>query len=386
MPHRSKILGLSLAATIGVFALGRVVAAGEPPASPPAPAPAPVPAPAPGAAAPGTAASRAPVELPLAAGKSLVGVVESADAKEVVLRIGEDRRRIPWEQLTRLGVFRARAALAAPDDGPARLSLAELAADLGLYVEARQEYERALGLRAIDAASYARAVADAEARAVATALAEVERAADAGDTDGALAALRALQLDFGNAVDPRRVQAALAAVAAKVEARAAEQRALAIEAAKLAEESARKKEILVRMTAARRDRSLGDKAAEDARAQMPKGVVSRVRRLADDADDAYGAARRGLGRLRRLVGRTGPDHDAWAAALDDLDKVQFRLLFDAAKFFWDARVYAPAEDFAARASYIDPVDPRLLELRGDIREHRIRYRASDITNARGTVR
>ncbi len=119
---------------------------------------------------------------------------------------------------------------------------------------------------------------------------------------------------------------------------------------------------------------------------MPKGVVSRVRRSSDEADEAYGAARRGLGRLRRLVGRAGPDHDAWAAALDDLDRVQFRMLFDAAKFFWDARVYAPAEDFAARASYIDPVDPRLLELRDDVRANRIRYRASDVTNARGTVR
>lgn len=379
MSRRRPVLGLSLA-LLGCGALPAVPArAGDPPA-PAAPSPsAPGPAPA-GRLAAGT------VELPLAAGKTLVGVVESADAKEVVLKIGEDRRRIPWEQLTPLGVFRARAALAAPDDGPARLSLAELAADLGLYVEARREYERALGLRAIDAATYQKAVADAEARAVAAGLAEVERAADAGDTDGALAALRAVQLDFGNAVDPRRVQALLAAVAAKVEARAAEQRALAAEEAKLAEESARKREILVRMTAARRDRSLGDKSAEDARAQMPKGVVSRVRRFAEDADAAYGAARRGLGRLRRLVGRTGPDHDAWATALDELDKAQFRLLFDAAKFFWNARVYAPADDFAARASYVDPVDPGLLELRGDLREHRIRYRASDVTNARGTVR
>src|SRR5439155_5092861 len=114
---------------------------------------------------------------------------------------------------------------------------------------------------------------------------------------------------------------------------------------------------------ASRDRAIGDKAAEAARADIPKGVVSRVRRNADEADDAYGIARRDLGRLRRLVGKDGPDHDAWVAALDMLDKLQFRLLLDATKFFWDARVYAAAEDFAARASYIDPVDPTLLELR-----------------------
>lgn len=323
-----------------------------------------------------------PVELPLAAGKSLTGVVESLDAHEVVLRIGEDRRRIPWEQLTPLGVFRAHAAVAAADDGPARLALAELAADLGLWVEARREFEKALGLRAIDAATYARAVAAAEERAVSTLLAQAERAADAGDTDAALAALRAVQLDFGDAVDPRRVAALLQTVAARVAARAKEQQAAAEEDAKLAEESRRKREILVRMTKAKGDRTLGDRSADAARAEMPKGAVTRVRRAAEEADEGYGTARREYGRLRRLVGRAGPDRDAWAAALDELDKVQFKLLLDAAKFFWDARVYATAEDFAMRASYIDPVDPTLLELRTQIRENRIRYRASDVTNAR----
>lgn len=338
------------------------------------------------AAPAGGAKVAAPVELPLAAGKSLTGVVESTDEKEVVLRIGEDRRRIPWEQLTPLGVFRAHAALAAPDSGPARLALAELASDLGLFVEARSEYEKALGLRALDGSAFSKAVALAEERAVTRLLAQAERAADAGDTDRALEALRTVQIDFGNAVDPRRVAALLATVAAKVEARGAEQRALEVEMAKLVEESRRKKEILVRMTESSRDRSLGDKAAEEARANMPKGVVSRVRRSADEADDFYGTARRDLGRLRRLVGRSGDDHDAWAAALDALDRVQFQLLLDATKFFWDARVYATAEDFATRASYLDPVNPTLLELRSDIRANRIRYRASDITNARPTSR
>lgn len=330
--------------------------------------------------------SAAVVELPLADGKSLTGVVESIDSKEVVLRIGEDRRPIAWEQLTPLGVFRAHAALAAPDEGPARLSLAELAADLGLFVDARREYEKALGLHALDALAYQKAIAAAEERAVNTLLAQAERAADQGDPDKALEALRRVQIDFGNAVDPRRVAALLAAVAAKVDARGAEQLKLEAEMAKLSEESRRKKEILVRMTEAKRDRALGDKAADEARSYMPKGVVSRVRRSADEADDFYGTARRDLGRLRHVVGKSGPDRDAWALALDELDKVQFTLLLEATKFFWDARVYGTAEDFATRASYIDPVNPALLELRSDIRANRIRYRASDITNAHPTTR
>ena len=53
----------------------------------------------------------------------------------------------------------------------------------------------------------------------------------------------------------------------------------------------------------------------------------------------------------------------------------------AATFFWREKVYNEAERFAALASYIDPVHPDLLELRREIREHRIRYRASELTNA-----
>lgn len=340
----------------------------------------------PGAETPSSRPTSPPVELPLAAGKSLSGVVESADAKEVVLRIGTDRRRIPWEQLTPLGVFRARAALTAPDDGPARLALAELAADLGLWVESRREYEKALGLKALDPATYARATAAAEERAVGALLAQAERAADAGDAEAAFAALRAVQLDFGDAVDQRRVEALLASVAARVKARAADQAAVEAEVTQLAEESRRRREILVRMTVAKGDRALGDRTADEARVEMKKGAVSRVRRTADAADEAYGTARRNLGRLRRLVGKSGSDHADWVAALDALDKVQFGLLLDATKFFWDARVYATAEDFATRASYLDPVNPTLLEIREEIRAHRIRYRASDVTNARPTTR
>ncbi len=68
--------------------------------------------------------------------------------------------------------------------------------------------------------------------------------------------------------------------------------------------------------------------------------------------------------------------------LGTIDRDQFRMLLDATKFFWEARVYATAEEYAARASYVDPVDPALLEVRAEIRSHRIRYRASDVTNAR----
>ena len=43
------------------------------------------------------------------------------------------------------------------------------------------------------------------------------------------------------------------------------------------------------------------------------------------------------------------------------------------------------ERWAALAMYIDPVHPDLVELRDELYSKRIRYRVSDVTNARGRV-
>ncbi|MFO0933710.1 MAG: hypothetical protein U1E39_13530 [Planctomycetota bacterium] len=325
----------------------------------------------------------APVELPLVAGSTLKGVVESTDANEVVLLVGPGaRRRVPWVQLAPLGVFRVKAALTKPDDGPGRLALAALAGDLGLFAEARAEYEKALALGAIEGKAYQDAVADAERRAVDAGIARAERAADAGDVATALEVLRGLQLDFAHALDPKRAAALLATLEARIAARDADQRKAKDDADRLALDVDRRREIVTRMTEAKKQLGLGDRHADEAREIMPRGNVTKVGKAAEAADDAYGAARRELGRLRRIVRKDESERDAVLALLADLDKRQFRLLFDAAKFYWSARVFARADEWATRASYLDPVDPSLMELRDEIRSHRIRYRFSDVTNAR----
>lgn len=229
-------------------------------------------------------------------------------------------------------------------------------------------------------------MADAERRAVDTLVARAQKAADDGDVAAALATLRALQIDFASAVDPRRVGQLLADLDARIRARDEDQRRAAAELEKLRLDADRKKEILARTTETKRQLALGDRRADEARAIAPRGAVSGVRRAAESADEAYVAARKELGRLRRIVRRDEPERDEVLALLTRLDGAQYRLLFDAAKFFWDARVYARAEEWAARAAYIDPVDPALLELRDEIRRSRIRYRASDVTNAHPIVR
>jgi hypothetical protein len=349
--------------------------ADPPPAAPPGPV---------APAEPAPAAGSAPrVELPLQNGKTLEGALESSDATEVVLLTGPGaRRRIPWSQLAPLGVWRVRAATAKPDDGPARRALAELAADLGLWAVARAEFEKALALGAIDAASFRSEVAEAERRAIDTGISRAQRAADAGDVEVALAIARELKMDFSTAVDAPRVETLLASLLSRIGDRDRDQEAARAEVEKVLVEAEKQRRIERHRFEARRQSAAGDKAAGDARAQMPNSVVSRVRRHGEVAANAYEEARRALGRLRRIAGPSGPLRDEVNAALVDLDRRQFAFLYEAAKFFWDARVYATAEEFAARAAFVDPVDPRLLELRDEIRSVRMRRRLSDVTNAR----
>ena len=323
------------------------------------------------------------VSLPLKAGGHVSGVVVSASAKEVVLREASGaERRVATEDLLPEGAFRALAASVKADDGPGRLNLAELAAEMGLFARAREEYEKAAALGAIDAATQAKAVAEAEEAAVASGVARAESAADAGDTAGALAILRGLKADFASTPSAGKVDALVARIEGDVAARERDQAKAQAELDKIALEADRVRERLRRRTEARAKIAEGQEAADGARALMERGVVTRVRKKAEEAQGDFQDARRHLGRLRRIAPKEGPARTEVLAMLSELDRVQFAMLLDAAKFFWREKVYKEAESFAALASYIDPVHPDLLELRKESRDHRIHYRMSALTNAK----
>jgi hypothetical protein len=330
------------------------------------------------------------VLLPLAAGKALEGVVESADAREVVVRVGpEERRRIPWEQLAPLGVYRAREALEPPADGEARRRLAELAADLGLYAQARAEYEKALALGALPQKEFDALVAAAEEAAVAQGVESARRRAEAGDVAGALEIARELKLAFGAAPNAARIRALIEGLLEQVRAEDEAAAKDAAELARLEQQARRAKELLERRTRAEERLAAGNEAAKRSADSRAQGAVSRARKAAEEADLAYTEARKQLGRLRRIA---PADETALrehvAARLNELDRVQLALRLAMAKYFVapGARNYGQAEIWAAKAAYIDPVHPELLELRETIVASRIRYRISDVTNARPIVR
>jgi tetratricopeptide (TPR) repeat protein len=337
-------------------------------------------------APPARAGDTRPVVLPLTNGKSLKGIVEKADAREVVLRLGPEQiRRVPWEALTPLGYFRVKRALAPAADGPRRLQLAELAVDLGLYVEAREEYEKALALGAIRKEVFQKAVDSAERTAVRNGVKIAQRRAEAGDLEGALAIARQLKLHFATAPNAAEVAKLVAGLVKRVQALDAEAVKAKAELDKALLHNKRDKEILKRTVKARAFYRDAERRYPTWQKYVKIGNITRARKAAEAIDALLQKARINLGRLRRILPRDDPARQDVMAELTKVDKLQFDLRLGMAEFWKEATVYTRADEWAALASYIDPVNPELVELRDYLLTNRIRYRASDVTNAHGHV-
>ena len=210
--------------------------------------------------------------------------------------------------------------------------------------------------------------------------------AESGDFERALETARELKIHFGGAPNARAIDKLIGGLIADVtklqKAATKDQQELA----RVKVDARRNKEILRRSTKANGQIETGRSEVKKAAEARAIGNVTRSRKYAEAADQAYMDARRNLGRLRRILRPEHPTYRDVMTRLNDLDVEQFRNLFETAWFFWQGRIYTKAEEFAARASYIDPVHPDLLELRELLRSSRIRYRLSDVTNARPIIR
>ncbi|MDF1701462.1 MAG: hypothetical protein P1V36_09935 [Planctomycetota bacterium] len=327
-----------------------------------------------------------PVVLPLTNGKSLTGVVEEGDEREVVVRTGKEQvRRIPWARLAPTGYYRAKRALAPAADGPARLRLAELAVDLGLFVEAREEYEKALALNAIKQRAFDKAVANAEHEAVRNGVRYAQRLAESGDLEGAMAIARKLKLHFATAPNAGHINKLVGSLVKRVQTLDKEALREQAEIERVVVQAKREKEILRRKTKALDLVKNAETKLPEWQKLRDRGSLSKARKIAANVDEMFQEARINLGRLRRILPR---GHDARIevlAQLTKLDKAQFDLRLAMAEYEKEATAWKHAERWAAKASYIDPVHPDLVELRDYLMTNRIRYRLSDVTNARGRV-
>ncbi len=336
---------------------------------------------------PAHAGDKRPQTLTLKNGHTLTGIVESSDKHGITLRLGPDSvREIPWIQLTPLAFFRARAALAKADDGNARIQLAELAAELGLYRDARREYEKALALGAINEGQFKKLLRAAETQAVTSGLAQAEKQAEEGDVEAALDRARELKLHFADAPNAAGVEQLIAKLLARVRELQKQNERDQAHLLRLKKSVKRKQEIMLRTLKATSLIRAGETLAREAKGKQKQGSITRARKAVDEADKKFTEARRHFGRLRRVLKHGSRERREILTKLEELDRKHFDLLYGAAWFMWQGRVYSHAERFAARASYIDPVHPDLVELRDLLISSRIRYRLSDMTNARPIVR
>jgi len=257
---------------------------------------------------------------------------------------------------------------------------------LGLYREARIEFEKALALGALDRKTFQKVVLQAEQDAVQAGIAQALTLARSGDFETAMQTARELKLHFGGAPNAAAIDRLVKQLLSRISKLEKDSARDARELQKLKLETRRNKEILRRKTEASGLIEKGKDYAKQAAEVRQIGNVTRARKFAESADKAFMEARRHFGRLRRIIAPESPTYREILAKLNDLDGLQFDLLFQTAWFFWEGRIYSKADEFAARASFIDPVHPDLLDLREMLRASRIRYRLSDVTNARPIIR
>ena len=327
------------------------------------------------------------VELHLANGRTLKGVVLRVEGDDVILRIGTATKRpVPLDTLAPKGLFRVREVLAPATDGNARLKLAELAVDLGLFAEARVEFEKALALGALSESKFKSTLRKAEQTAVHVGIARARKLAEDGDVEAALGVARELKMEFAAADGAKKIESLIEDLVKDLRARKESDAAARAELEAIKLGTRRKKEVFRRMTVAADLVRGGRGHARASAASRKQGSVTRARKSAELSDADFMTARRQFGRLRQILTRKDPERAQVLQSLTRLDKEQFAVRFGMAKFlFYEAGSFTQAEKWAALASYIDPVHPDLIELRDRIIASRIRYRLSDMTNARGRV-
>ena len=306
------------------------------------------------------------------AGKTIEGVVESADAKEVVLKVGPEERRahpvgaarparrLPRPRGAHAGRRRRGSALAWPSSR----------ADLGLFAEARAEYEKALALGALKAKDVHRARgARPRRRAVEQGVGRGRAAlADAGDVAGALEIARGLKLAFGEAPNAPAIRALIEDLLAQVRAQDDSAKKDAEELAKAEAQARRAKEILERRMRAEGAINTGDVAAKECADGREQGAVTQR------AQGRRGRALDGLhrGAQEPRPPAPHPPHGRREGARRGGRAARTTSTRSSSRCAWRWRsssrrparaTTATAEEWAAQAAYIDPVDPDLLELR-----------------------
>jgi tetratricopeptide (TPR) repeat protein len=317
-------------------------------------------------------------------GRLLPGKVLSVDEKGVKHASEQGTATWPWESITTYGQYEARAAVTAEDDGPGRLALGRWCLDAGLPGEGRKEIQQARGLGAGASEELDGLLSRCDREQAERAFAEADRRLEAGDFDGALAALTSYlkQAPLSEWTDRGREKAADV-----VRRREADEARRRLEEKRLRKDDAEAK----RLDAIREFIDGADGARTRAGVlvlvalrEEQGGSITIFRQSLEKAEQEYIASRRSYEKARRLAGDERPL--AARTALSGRNAVDGRLLdlyLRLARKLVESKSWKDAQEALDRALRIDPVNAEGLDMQDKVKANWRPRKASDLTNASG---
>jgi len=318
-------------------------------------------------------------------GKKKTVELESIAPEGLVATQGGREFTIAWDELEPESAFEARTALTPYDDGAAQLELSGFALGLRLFPDAIERLEIALALGGLDEAAYAKR---------AKAITEAEIAYLTGHIDTLLAAnaepklvlraIKRLKERYPDHAVNRKYEPHIEALVERLAQEA--------EAEQDAQAKAKQDKALARLSKdlAKLDRKKtaaiekGDALRKEAATAMEKRQVSRVRKklvLPRGAERYYKKARDYLRDMVRL-----DEHFAIldkAAVQKEYEALAAKLVecyLGVARIQLTQRNYKGAIPYVRKVLIYDPIHEEALEMVEEIRENRIAFKLSDITN------
>lgn len=338
----------------------------------------------------GAALAAEPLTLEFESGKTKTyPLVRAGDDGLVVTENGAEKT-IPWGELTRESAFKARKTLTSYDDPNARVALAEFARKLKLFPDALEQLEIALALGGLDETAFEKRARELETEEVEYLTASIDQLLESGAKPAVcLSAIKRLRERYpehpANAKYEPHVKALVEKLAEKVEEeQAAKQKKVddkEMAALRKDVEKLNGKKLKALATAA--------KLHEESKEAVKKRQVSRVKNTLVEPRGAERYYKKARTYLRKMAARDKQFRIVTREGLQkEYDEIAERLVdcyLQVARILMKQRNYKGTIPYLRKILYYDPIHEEALEMADTIRENRISFKVSDITNARPRV-
>ena len=328
--------------------------------------------------------------LHYAGGKQRSVTILAADKEGLDCLYGKNELRVAYTELTAESAFSARKALTPYDDGPARLELAEFGVKLELFPEALEELEIALALGGLDETAFEKREAAIQALEVRFLGARIDALLRSQQKpEVCLAAIKRLKQRYpehpNNKTYAPQIDALVKRIAsemqAKQDAKTAKQ-----ESRELAALRKKVERLLSRQRAALKK---ADALMAESPPAIEKRQVARVKRLLVEPYGAEKYFKRARKRMRAMVKLDRQfrivDKKSLKQEYESIEKKLVECYLRVARILLRERNYKGTVKYLRDILFYDPINEEALDMVETIKKNRIRFKASDITNARPRV-